>query len=75
MKTPKQKAEELLDNFMWCSTSLGYTAPLAKEVAKDIVEKHIELITPYLKEIDGEFNTTDVLQDFYKLVLIELKKL
>lgn len=75
MKDPKEVAEKLLDEFMWCATSLGQTAPLAPEVTKDIVKRHIELLMPYLTRIDGEFHSTTELQDLHKQVLIELEKL
>ena len=66
MKTAKQIAAELMDEFMWCATSTGHTAPLAKEVVKDIVAKHIELLTLY---------ETSETKNLCRDVLIELEKL
>ena len=75
MENPKEIAEKLVDEFMWCATSLGQSAPLAPEVTKDIVKRHIGLLMPYLAWIDDEFHSTDELQDLHKQVLIELEKL
>lgn len=66
--TPKQIAEELMTEFM-------STAPLTKEVTKDIVKKHIELLMPFLSAIDKEFNMYDDEQVFYEQVKQELENL
>ena len=49
--TPKEKAEKLVDNFMWCATTSDQTAPISKEYAKmyaliccDEMLAHLEMV-------------------------------
>ena len=64
---------KLIDEFMWCATSLGQTSPLAPEVVNDIVEKHIEMIMPYLQKIDKLENSNNKLQKLFNDALAQIK--
>ena len=75
MKNPNDLAKKLIDEFTWCATSSGHTTPLAPEVVKDIVKKHIELLMPYLEWIDEEFFSDNPKQELHKAALIEIDNL
>lgn len=71
--TPQEKAEKLLDNFIWCATTPEQTAPLAKEVAKQCAIICVEEILDNGGDDRLYLGSND--REYWNEVLTEIEKI